>query len=252
MNIVILDESGSILAQKGNIDEEVIPGVAAVPVIAADIIADGKVKWDSMVKGNSILCFNEKGEQETYQNWRDEAEEMTFKQAMTHHSLAGLISAVLKTDIPSLKYMLEDQGFVGFDSTSESSIVSCIRGECMKISVYHLADAYCSVFKGDRNSQLRQFIKYDLKQRSQDYIDDADMSGSYGTGFKIVSGDPSIPGAIVKMDATAVYVGDYYLDNQRVIIAMSRYYEDISKEDASGSYLMPVANAFLISEEYVR
>ena len=75
------------------------------------------------------------------------------------------------------------------------------------------------------------------------------MSGSYGIGFEVVSGDPSIPGAIVQLSATAVFAGDCYLDDQRVIIAISRYYEDISKEDPSGSYLMSVANALLISEE---
>lgn len=249
MNIVILDEAGNILAQKGNIDEKVTPGSAAVPVVAADILAGGEVTYGSIVKGNSILCFNEKGEQEIHTNWRKEPEEMTFQQALTGHSMVGLLSAALNTDISSLKNTLEKQGFVNFDSTSESSIATCIRGQDMKISVYHLADAYCSIFKEERNSQLRQLIKYDLQQRSEDYVDDADMSGSYGTGFEVVSGDPSIPGAIVKMSATAVFAGDCYLDDQRVIIAMSRYYEDISKEDPSGSYLMSVANALLISEE---
>ena len=249
MNIVILDEAGNILAQKGNIDEKVTPGSAARPVIAADILAGGEVTYDSIVKGNSILCFNQNGEQENYSNWGKEPEEITFQQALTGHSMVGLISAALNTDISSLKNTLEKQGFVNFDPASESSIASCVSGQDMKISVHHLADAYCSIFMREENSQLRQLMKYDLQQRSEDYVDDADMSGSYGIGFEVVSGDPSIPGAIVQLSATAVFAGDCYLDDQRVIIAISRYYEDISKEDPSGSYLMSVANALLISEE---
>ncbi len=249
MNIVILDEAGNILAQKGNIDEKVPPGSAARPVIAADILAGGEVTYDSIVKGNSILCFNQNGEQENYSNWGKEPEEITFQQALTGHSMVGLISAALNTDISSLKNTLEKQGFVNFDPASESSIASCVSGQDMKISVHHLADAYCSIFMREENSQLRQLMKYDLQQRSEDYVDDADMSGSYGIGFEVVSGDPSIPGAIVQLSATAVFAGDCYLDDQRVIIAISRYYEDISKEDPSGSYLMSVANALLISEE---
>ena len=252
ISLVILNESGKILAQKGNIHEEVLPGSAARPLIAADILADGAVTWDSVVKGNYIPCSNEKGEIVTYPNWRREPEEMTFDQALANSSQVGLISAALNVDLSNLQNRLENRGFSDFDPTSEDSIASCILGQDMKISIYHLADAYYSIFQGGKNAQLRLLFKQDLQQQSQDYNEAADMSGSYGTGSEIVSGEPSIPGAVVEMDATVVYVGDYYLEDQRITIAMSRYYEDIDEQDVLGSNLVPIANALLISEETER
>ncbi len=74
IDMVILDESGRILAEKGDVHRKIAPGSAARPAIAA-VLADGRVNPDSVVRGNSIGCRNAQGTEDVYSNWRQEPEE---------------------------------------------------------------------------------------------------------------------------------------------------------------------------------
>ena len=249
INLVILDESGQILAQQGDINKDIIPGSAARPVIAADILSNGDITFDSVVQGNSIVCRDSQGMESVYPNWRKESGKMTFEQALAEWSQVGLISAALNTDLQKLERALTDQGFSGFDAASEDSIASCINGQGIKISVYDLADSYRSVFTKSENSQLRSLMKQSLQNQCGEYDVDLNVAGSYGTGSELLSGDPADPETPVTMSVTPTYVGDGYINDQRVVIALSRCSENRGDETMTGRDLFHIANSVLTAVE---
>lgn len=247
IDMVILDESGRILAEKGDVHRKIAPGSAARPAIAAAVLADGRVNPDSVVRGNSIGCRNAQGTEDVYSNWRQEPEEMTFSQALTEWSQVGLISAVLESDFWDVQRTLDDQGFSHFDLTTESSIASCVTGQEMKVSVFDLADSYREIFSEEENQQLRELMKQALKQQCGDEYDDSmDISGAYGSGTEILSGDPADTDVPVKTAFTAAYVCDYDFGGQKVILAAGSYQEGSGDGTVmTGRDLMSASHAVL-------
>ena len=174
---------------------------------------------------------------------------MTFEQALAEWSQVGLISAALNTDLQKLERALTDQGFSGFDAASEDSIASCINGQGIKISVYDLADSYRSVFTKSENSQLRSLMKQSLQNQCGEYDGDLNVAGPYGTGSELLSGDPADPETPVTMSVTPTYVGDGYINDQRVVIALSRCSENRGDETMTGRDLFHIANSVLTAVE---
>ena len=258
INMVILDESGQIIVQKGDIKEKIVTGFTAQPVIAAAILLDGKVNLNSVVQGNSIVCRDKEGKKRIYPNWREEPETMTFAQALTGASQTALISAALNSDPENLKEILECQGFSNFDITSEDSIASCASGQRMRISIYDLAKAYDSVFMKKENSQLRSLVKQGLQQQYRitsdnleelygektrfiydNYNYDLDMAGASGTGSEIVSNNPA------QISIMSTYVGDCYFGNQKVVLAVSSYSDSESEKSITSTDLIFIVNNIL-------
>lgn len=84
------------------------------------------------------------------------------------------------------------------------------------------------------------------RKSGDEYDDSMDISGAYGSGTEILSGDPADTDVPVKTAFTAAYVCDYDFGGQKVILAAGSYQEGSGDGTVmTGSDLMSASHAVL-------
>ena len=177
VNAVIMDENGNILAQKGDIDQEVAPGSALRPILAAEILSGGKIGFDSEVSGNRMIC-TDGNMKSSFQNWLPEADKITFEQALRSYSQIGLASAFLtsKADAGSdtMSSFLKEYGMTALSEdggfSDDASVVTGALGQNVKISARNLAEAYRSIFADSSKFSAEHSVSQQDVNRLRDLL----------------------------------------------------------------------------------